>query len=106
MLGYLSLIIAPAALQLEALSVMTWMTLYGPIWSIVSSNVYAMLMAVLNLSEYSCAVRKMAPLTDTARTLINGLPFTFVHPSDTMDTPLSVQELVILFKDYDIFAFS
>ena len=43
--------IAPAALQLAALSVMTWMTLYGPIDSMVLSRGSAMLMPVLNRSE-------------------------------------------------------
>ena len=35
MLGFVSSMIAPAALQLAALSVMTWMTLYGLIDSMV-----------------------------------------------------------------------
>ena len=51
MLGHLSSMIAPAALQLAALSVMTSMALHGLIASMFLSRSYAMLMSVLNLSE-------------------------------------------------------
>lgn len=105
MLGYISSMITPTTLILEALSIMTWMTLYGPIVSIFRINGFVMLMSILNLSQLWCDEKNGAPVADKPWTLINGFPFIFFQRSDTMDTPYSFEESVNLPKRIFYFVF-
>ena len=41
------------------------------------------------IEEESCAVRNIAPLAETPRTLMKCWFLTFVQPSHTIDTPMS-----------------
>ena len=81
--------INPAALHTCALSVMTWTTFCDPTLSIASIIILEMNVASFSTPLQSIAFKNIAPWGHIAITLIKGWFLWSLHPSETLDTPVS-----------------